>query len=123
MRNYSKLSPLYWPWDIKYYWKEHLKRMEIRWEKPVTYARFWDRLERWWKLYDAIYTPNCRPANICSSVKSKRNGFRKIVIDSISDVDTSKSLDDQLEMNRIQMPKPHHSWWRKLLQWFYKKRA
>ena len=46
MHNHSKLSPIYKKGDIKYYWRVHCEKMEKRGEKPVTYARFWDRLER-----------------------------------------------------------------------------
>lgn len=46
MHSFSILSPIYKQGDIKYYWRLHLKKMQEKNQKPITYARFWDRLER-----------------------------------------------------------------------------
>lgn len=96
--------------------------MQERWLRPVTYARFWDRLERWWILKKAIDTPNCKPYMIRTSISSNRNAIREMTIELISDVDTFKSLDDLLEMNKIKMPKPRKTWWQKIMD-FIKRRA
>jgi hypothetical protein len=54
----SKLNPLYERWDIKYFYKLHLERMEQMGEVPVSYPRFYVRLKNWMMLRDAIYTPS-----------------------------------------------------------------
>lgn len=56
----SKLNPLYERWDIKYFYKLHLERMEQMEEVPVSYPRFYVRLKSWMMLRDAIYTPSNR---------------------------------------------------------------
>ena len=87
-------------WDIKHFWRLHYIKMQRLGETPVTYPRFWDRLERWWVLKDAIDTPSCKPPK----------------------VDTSKDLDELITMNRIQMPKPKPTLWRRIIKWFSRKR-
>ena len=54
----SKLNPLYNHWDIKYFWKEHVKRMNQTSKPFVTYTQFYLRLKKWMNLKDAIYTPS-----------------------------------------------------------------
>ena len=122
MHRCSKIDNFYGVGDIKYYWRVHCVKMGQRWLKPITYARFWDRLKRWWVLKKAIDTPNCRPNNICTSIYSKRNAVREITVQIISNVDTVPTLDDLIEMNRIKMPKPRKTWWQKLIE-FFKRRA
>ena len=100
MQKHSKIASFYKIGDIKYYWKVHCKKMEEKNLTSVTYPRFWDRLERWWCLEKAIKTPSCK-----------------------TKIQTDKSLDELLEMNRIQMPKPKQTLWRKLVKWLSKKRA
>ena len=97
--------------------------MQEQWKKPVTYARFWDRLERWWKLKTAIETPNARLCNKETSVD--KNTWRELVMLALCDEDLDdyiqiKSLDDLLEMNRIIMPKPKPTLWQRIKKWFTK---
>lgn len=54
----SKLNPLYERWDVKYFYKLHLERMEQMDQISVTYAQFYLRLKKWMRLRDAIYTPS-----------------------------------------------------------------
>ena len=118
MPTHSKLDSFYWIGDIKYYWRVHCQKMQERWLRPVTYARFWDRLKRWWVLKKAIDTPNCKPYVIQTSINSKRNWLRQMTIELISDVDTFKSLDDLIMINRIKMPKPKPTLWQRIKMWF-----
>ena len=43
-------------WDVKYYWNLHTLRMQARWENPVSYPAFANRLKKM-NLHDAIFTP------------------------------------------------------------------
>ena len=54
----SKLNPLYERWDVKYFYKLHLERMQQMNQISVTYAQFYLRLKKWMRLRDAIYTPS-----------------------------------------------------------------
>ena len=54
----SKLNPLYEKWDVKYFRKEHIKRMELIWEQPTSYQAFHTRLKSGMSLREAIYTPS-----------------------------------------------------------------
>lgn len=97
--------------------------MQEQWKKPVTYARFWDRLERWWKLKTAIETPNVKLCNTETSLE--KNTWRELVMLALCDEDLDdyiqiKSLDDLLEMNRIKMPKPKPTVWQRIKKWFTK---
>lgn len=90
--------------------------MQEQWNKPITYARFWDRLKFWWKLKTAIETPNTK---LCTKETSiDKNEWREFVMLALCDADLDdyiqiKSLDDLLKMNRIIMPKPKPTLWDK----------
>lgn len=122
MHSYSKLSPIYKTGDIKYYWRVHLKKMRDMGERPVTYARFWDRLERGWVLKEAIYTPNRSVNRKSTSLES--NQWRDFIMftQDCGEVDTTKDLDELMNMNRIQMPKPKPTLWQRIKRWILRKR-
>lgn len=117
MHSFSKLSPIFKKGDIKYYWRLHCKKMQEQWKKPVTYARFWDRLERWWKLKTAIETPNVKLCNTETSLE--KNTWREFVMLALCDEDLDdyiqiQSLDELIKMNRIKMPKPKPTLWQRI---------
>lgn len=87
--------------------------MQEQWKKPITYARFWDRLERWWQLKIAIETPNTKLCNTESSLET--NQRREFVIKTAyKDSIQIQPLDDLLKMNRIKMPKPKPTLWQRI---------
>lgn len=120
MHYHSKLSPIYKKGDIKYYWRVHLKRMREAWKEPVTYARFRDRLQRWWILKDAIYTPSMERNKPTSIESNEWRDFVMLTQDCL-EVDTTKDLDGLIQMNRIQMPKPKPTLWQRIKRWFLRK--
>lgn len=95
--------------------------MQMQWKKSITYARFWDRLQRWWQLKTAIETP-------CVYMRKKEtskgtNPRRKFIIKSTYDEDTVKTqntLDELITMNRIKMPKPKPTLWQRIKKLFKK---
>lgn len=98
--------------------------MEEKWEKPVTYPRFWDRLQRWWVLKIAIETPNSHPRLETSLPTTAWRSVTLAVMDELYDdtTHTDKTLDELIEMNRIQMPKPKPSLWKRIKRLFSRKR-
>ena len=122
MRKASKISPFYKEGDIKYYWRVHCRKMREMWEEAVTYPRFYDRLKRWWVLKKAIYTPQSTKGRQ-EEKDLLRDVYRRHVVEFISgDIDISPTLDELIHMNRIQMPKPKPSFWKRLKRWFSRKR-
>lgn len=100
--------------------------MQEQHKKPITYARFWDRLHKWWKLKAAIETPNTKIYTKETSID--KNTWREFVMLALCDEDLDdyikmdKSLDELIKMNKIKMPKPKPTLWQRIIR-FLKKRA
>lgn len=112
-------------WDIKYYYKVHCAKQRQRGRHPLSYPAFCVRLKKM-TLHDAIYTPRCeynvrhrdRKTPIQNAIRRDQINREENI--QIPDLHELERITPQFYgwRNRIQMPKPKKSLWRRFISLF-----
>lgn len=118
----SKLNPLYEKWDVKFFWREHIRRMRFISKPHVSYQAFYTRLKNWMSLREAIYTPsntnmnryNMKPKRWYKKFKSNLHFLR---IRFISFPLLMKRWNLDIHLSDEELDKQWHKEWEFIEQW------